>query len=365
MPAPFSLPTPWNGCSAKPWSALRKRLPFDAAALLLIDPARPDASGVLGGRGLNGKHLAAWLDANASGDPLLKRAARDGKAVSDKATPASTAALPKGLHVAVSAAPCAPAGKRRWALAVGRKKGGAYSTDEQHRLHLALMSLRSRFDAIPDNEPGMQRVLVDQAGQVMHTDTDSRLSLPIDLSPLQALVDEVLAIEAQRWPKLAAGEPHDLFPPHGRGPALWARIERQPNWGQGIAPATCLTLRPIPGLAPPGVGLVEDGRVAQAMGVITDQFAQTPSLNDLAALFDISPFHFHRLFSAQAEISPKHLTLRVQLLHARHMLRTTTVPIREVADACGFSSHGHFSATFHRMIGLTPVDYRLGGTPPK
>ncbi|XAL98160.1 AraC family transcriptional regulator [Phycisphaeraceae bacterium D3-23] len=363
MAIPFVLPTPWDGCAAKPWSALRKRIPFDAAALLLIDPAKPDASGVLGGRGLTGKHLAAWLDANASGDALLKRAARDGHAAADKAAPAPTAAMPKGLRIAVAAVPCDAVGKRFWVLAVGRKKGGAYSAEHRHRLQNALLSIRSRFDCIPENDPGLQRVLIDADGRVMHVDTDSRLSLPVDLAPLQALVEDVLEIEAQRWPGSASGGPHDVFPPHGNGPSLWARVERQPDWGKGLSPATTLTIRPIEGLAPPGVGRVEDERIGQAMGVITDHFAQAPSLNELAAQFDISPFHFHRLFSAQAEISPKHLALRVQLLHARHMLRTTTMPIRDVADECGFSSHGHFSATFHRMVGLTPVDYRLGGVP--
>ncbi|MFI4860225.1 MAG: helix-turn-helix transcriptional regulator [Phycisphaerales bacterium JB063] len=361
----FVLPTPWDGAVAKPWSALRKRIPFDSAALLLTDPARPGASGILGGRKLSSTHLAGWLDASANGDALLQQAARDGQAAPDKPLTSAAAGLPKGLHAAVSAIPNAPGGSLYWVLAVGRKKGGAYTADEHHWLHVALMSIRSRFDAIPENDPGLQRILIDAEGQVMHADTESRLSLPTDLGPLQVLVDEVLEIEAQRWPELKHDAPRDVFPPNGKGPTLWARIERQPDWGKGVSPAICLTLRPIDGLAPPAVGRVEDNRIAQAMGVICDQYAQCPSLNDLAAQFEISPFHFHRLFSSQAEISPKHLALRVQLLHARHMLRTTTVPIRDVADLCGFSSHGHFSATFHRMVGLTPADYRLGTAPPR
>ncbi|MDZ4821746.1 MAG: helix-turn-helix domain-containing protein, partial [Planctomycetota bacterium] len=30
----------------------------------------------------------------------------------------------------------------------------------------------------------------------------------------------------------------------------------------------------------------------------------------------------------------------------------------KVASATGFSSHGHFASTFHRLIGVSPTEYR-------
>ena len=353
------LPAPWEHPGARAWSALRKRIGFDAAVLHLTDPARPDVAGVLDARSVTGRQIAAWQAGCPSGDPLMRRAAKSGLASPDKPLAKAAAGLPAGLHAVVAAGRCAPAGRRFWVLALGRKKK-AYTDAEARLTSLALSVLRARFDTVPPGEAGMSRVLAEPGGRVMHVDQERRLSLGGDVSPVQALVEEVLAIEAQRWPGRPGQAAHDVFPPADRGGPLWVRVSRLPGPGGALF----LALRRVHGVAPPGVGLIEDGRVAQAVGHLTDEFADAPPLNDLAARFEVSPFHFHRLFTTQAQISPKHLVLRVQLVHARWLLRTTLDPIREIAERCGFSSHGHFTATFHRIVGLTPLDYRLGQDPP-
>ncbi|WP_165679541.1 helix-turn-helix transcriptional regulator, partial [Metapseudomonas otitidis] len=47
-----------------------------------------------------------------------------------------------------------------------------------------------------------------------------------------------------------------------------------------------------------------------------------------------------------------------RLAHARHLLAHTTLPLGEVALACGFSSASHFSNRFRRALGGTPGEYR-------
>ncbi len=51
--------------------------------------------------------------------------------------------------------------------------------------------------------------------------------------------------------------------------------------------------------------------------------------------------------------------LRIQ--RARELLRDRTLAIAEIARRCGFTSHSHFSRTFHRIEGHTPRRYRCYG----
>lgn len=356
------LPEPWAGSPAKAWAALRRQVPHDAALVLLVSPKHPDASAVLGTRAVAAKHLQAWLSQSATGDPLLRQAARVGVSASAPPGADPAAGLPPGMHALAAAERCAPGSDRYWALVLGRKTQ-AFTPEEQARTQLALALIRGRFETPPPGETAMRRLLAEPTGKLMHVDQHSRLSMGGDVASFQTLTHDLLAVEAQRWPGKPTAAPRDLFPPMPGGAPTWARLTRLPIPGDKAGGAVYLSLRPIHGIAPPPVGLIEDPRIAQAVAVLTDHYADAPPLNDLAARFGVSPFHFQRLFTAQAGISPKHLVLRVQLLHARSALRTTHDPIQQVAKACGFSSHGHFTATFHRLVGVTPLEYRLGADP--
>jgi AraC-like DNA-binding protein len=86
----------------------------------------------------------------------------------------------------------------------------------------------------------------------------------------------------------------------------------------------------------------------------------------VAAFLGISLRHLRRIFEID-EISPARYILQRRLLIARGLLcdphhRPTT--IADVAYQCGFSSHAHFSRTFHEYFGMTPRSLReaMGGT---
>ncbi len=48
-------------------------------------------------------------------------------------------------------------------------------------------------------------------------------------------------------------------------------------------------------------------RIAVAIDYIKSHFKEQPSLADIAAVVGLSPFHFQRLFSDWAGVSPKNL----------------------------------------------------------
>jgi len=106
------------------------------------------------------------------------------------------------------------------------------------------------------------------------------------------------------------------------------------------------------------LGVVEDERIALAVAYLHDHYHLASSLAQIAEVVHISPFHFHRLFTRQVGLSPKHYLQHKQLQVARWLLRTSRMPVGEIAARIGFASHGHFTSTFHRIVGASPTDYR-------
>jgi len=171
------------------------------------------------------------------------------------------------------------------------------------------------------------------------------------------LTEQLQPVAEQRWEDLADQDLHEVTLNLG-GQSTWVRFYRG-RGGRGIDRRHMyVELRKSAKDDLPAVGLVEDERTALAMGYISDHFVDTPGLTELAEYVETSPFHFHRLFSNHAQISPKHFLLRTQLQHAKWLLRASREQIGEVSILAGFASHGHFTATFHRMVGISPSQYR-------
>jgi AraC family transcriptional regulator of adaptative response/methylated-DNA-[protein]-cysteine methyltransferase len=88
---------------------------------------------------------------------------------------------------------------------------------------------------------------------------------------------------------------------------------------------------------------------------------KTPSLAVLASEASMSRFHFHRVFKALTGLTPKSYAAA----HRAHRVRRELGRSRTVTEAifdAGFNSGGRFYATSDAVLGMTPTDYRAGGT---
>lgn len=87
---------------------------------------------------------------------------------------------------------------------------------------------------------------------------------------------------------------------------------------------------------------------------------EPPSLDDLAAVVELSPGYFHRLFKAQTGLTPK----AYASAHRARKVRDTLAAGGRVTDAiydAGFNSNGRFYEQSGAMLGMTPGRYRNGG----
>lgn len=101
-------------------------------------------------------------------------------------------------------------------------------------------------------------------------------------------------------------------------------------------------------------------RVADACRQI-EQADTPPSLNALAMQANMSPFHFHRVFKAVTGLTPKGYASA----HRSRKVREGLKGERTVTDAlydAGFNSNSRFYESANQLLGMTPGDYKAGGT---
>ncbi len=102
-------------------------------------------------------------------------------------------------------------------------------------------------------------------------------------------------------------------------------------------------------------------RIAKAIRFIQDNFQEQPSLDAIAEQVNVSPYHFQRMFTEWAGMSPKRFLQYLSLEHAKKLLVKEHLPLLETAYETGFSSPSRMHDLFVNIEGMTPAEYRNGG----
>lgn len=82
------------------------------------------------------------------------------------------------------------------------------------------------------------------------------------------------------------------------------------------------------------------------------------SVSELAALLEMSPSHFTRIFSSTNGMTPYRFIMRERINGCKEMLVATRRSASDVASAYGFSSQSHFTKVFRQFTGMTPKRYK-------
>ncbi len=102
-------------------------------------------------------------------------------------------------------------------------------------------------------------------------------------------------------------------------------------------------------------------QIARAIEHLTINFRDQPFLTDLAEQANLSEFHFQRLFTEWAGVSPKKFGQYLTLEHAKRQLRTG-VSLAEAACDAGLSGTGRLHDLFVRIEGVTPGEFKQAGS---
>ncbi len=354
----LSLGDPWTSPALPILEALRRALPLDQVAMGCLHSQMPQLDELLLSHGWSVHDLSQWFGPPAGDDRLLRAAMRSGLAVHEPGkSELASPLVASGAHALALALPESLTGKRYWWLLVTRKQH-AFTQNEQQLLGLYLRHWMMRF-AQP-GEPGLRQLLLGHDQRLLLADLQTQMQLLQEPQMVAQWLQGLPQILEQRYPNLHDDTSYDLVLSLGGQPG-WVVLRRSRVVDESKALHWHLELRPLEPDDLPAVGLMKDDRVARALAYIHERFAESPSLSDIARIVHISPFHFHRLFTRQVGISPKIYLQKKQLQVAKWLLRKGGLPIGQIAQKTGFSSHGHFTSTFHRIVGHSPSEYRDQG----
>lgn len=82
------------------------------------------------------------------------------------------------------------------------------------------------------------------------------------------------------------------------------------------------------------------------------------TIDVLASVAKLSPYHFIRKFKAVFGLTPHSYLRQLRLEKAQDLLLASQQPITDICYAVGFHSLGSFSTLFHKHTGLSPRDFR-------
>ncbi len=106
----------------------------------------------------------------------------------------------------------------------------------------------------------------------------------------------------------------------------------------------------------------EDGcsneKIAGAVKFIDEHYAEPLQVNEIAARFNYSQFHFSRLFREELGLAPHQYLQNRRILEAKRLLTNSRATIETIAEHCGFSSSSHFIRAFRKIVDLTPNEFR-------
>ncbi len=349
---PLPPDVPWTPHRAAFIASLREQIAFEALLIGAVHLQHPQPDEWLLAHRVDHAALLHWTRHQPlREDPLVQVALQHGSATGQVGVDTQLGPESRQVLVCVIRDPGQP--RVHWLLWLAREK--AFTAAETRLAMLWLSRWISRF--LQCEPCDMGQALLGHDGRVLLADLETQRHLIGNPAMLGDLLGRLEPILSQRYPLLADDQTHDLVMPMPDQP-LWVLFRRCRALERIDAVHWVLQLQAMDPDALPAVGLVSDDRIAHALAYIHAHYQEAPSLSAIAQRVRVSPFHFHRLFTREVGLSPKVYLQRKQLQVAKWRLRGSLDTIAQIAHATGFSSHGHFTTTFSRLVGQSPTDYR-------
>jgi AraC family transcriptional regulator len=107
-------------------------------------------------------------------------------------------------------------------------------------------------------------------------------------------------------------------------------------------------------------GALPRGRLRAVVEYIDLHLDASPTLEQMAAVTGLSPYHFARQFKAATGLPPHQYVIARRVELAKQLLQGVGgLSLAEVANRVGFSDQSHFSHHFKRLVGVTPGQFRM------
>src|SRR6266550_4748396 len=102
-------------------------------------------------------------------------------------------------------------------------------------------------------------------------------------------------------------------------------------------------------------------RIEEAIDYINTNFKSQPGLDEVAGKIHLSPFHFQRLFTDWAGVSPKKFLQYISVEYAKSLLKDRQATLFDTAYETGLSGTSRLHDLFIKIEGMTPGEFKNGG----
>ena len=102
-----------------------------------------------------------------------------------------------------------------------------------------------------------------------------------------------------------------------------------------------------------------DQRVQQVIILMEDRFDQHLSVTDLAKAVNLSPWRLCHIFKSETNVAPLQYLRALRMEHAKRLLETTFLSVKQVMTAVGLRDESHFVRDFKTTYGVYPTTFRL------
>lgn len=100
------------------------------------------------------------------------------------------------------------------------------------------------------------------------------------------------------------------------------------------------------------------GIVQKAVEYINNHIHEDIRIDSICEAIHVSKFYFCKKFKESTGITVMNYILNTRIVTAKHLLEDTDLPISQISEKCGFSSHSYFCQIFKKTFGMTPRQYK-------
>ena len=98
--------------------------------------------------------------------------------------------------------------------------------------------------------------------------------------------------------------------------------------------------------------------IVRAKKYIDENFRENIDRNDVAAVTFVTPNYLSKLFKNSMNMNLREYINQLRIEEAKRLLLSTSLSVSEIASNVGYYNISYFSTVFHKIVGVSPYDWR-------